>query len=53
MKPLLYRPEVTLEHDGMIAFLWKSGLDTFEIAKRIGLHESQVANRLWKLRSEA
>lgn len=53
MKPLRHSEEVTLTHDGMIVFLWKSGLDTFEIAKRIGLHEHQVANRLWKLRSAA
>lgn len=53
MTPLRHREEVTLTHDGMIVFLWKSGLDTFEIAKRIGLHEYQVANRLWKLRSAA
>lgn len=53
MKPLLYRPEVTFAHDGMIMFLWKSGLDTLDIAKRIGLHEAQVANRLWQLRSAA
>jgi len=53
MKPLPHRPEVTIEHDGLIAFLWKSGLDTLEISKRIGLHESQVASRLWKLREAA
>jgi hypothetical protein len=51
MKP--HRSEVTVTHDGMIAFLWKSGLDTLEIAKRTGLHEAQVANRLWQLRSAA
>jgi hypothetical protein len=53
MKALQHRPEVTIEHDGMIAFLWKAGLDTLEIARRIGLHESQVSNRLWKLREAA
>jgi DNA-binding CsgD family transcriptional regulator len=53
MRTLQHQPAVTLTHDGMIVFLWKSGLDTFEISKRIGLHESQVANRLWKLRSAA
>lgn len=53
MRTLQHRPEVTFAHDGMIAFLWKSGLDTFEIAKRLGLHESQVANRLGQLRSAA
>jgi hypothetical protein len=51
MKPHL--SEVTVTHDGVIMFLWKAGLDTLDIAKRIGLHESQVSNRLWKLRSEA
>lgn len=50
---LQHRPEITFAHDGMIAFLWKSGLDTLDIAKRIGLHESQVSNRLWKLREAA
>lgn len=48
-----HKPKVTLAHDGLIVFLWKSGLDTLEIARRVGLHESQVANHLWKLRSEA
>jgi DNA-binding CsgD family transcriptional regulator len=53
MTAILNRPEVTLTHDGVMLLLWKSGLDTYEIAKRIDLHESQVANRLWKLRSAA
>jgi DNA-binding CsgD family transcriptional regulator len=53
MKPFQHKPDVTLTHDGVMLLLWKSGLDTFEIAKRIGLHESQVANRLWKLRGAA
>lgn len=53
MKPLQHQPQVTVTHDGMIVFLWKAGLDTFEISKRLGLHEAQVANRLWQLRSAA
>jgi hypothetical protein len=51
MKPHL--SEVTVTHDGVIMFLWKSGLDTLDIAKRTGLHESQVCSRLWKLREAA
>lgn len=50
---LKHIPDITLAHDGMILFLWKSGLDTYEIGKRVGLHESHIANRLWKLRSAA
>lgn len=53
MKMLQHLPEVTMTHDGMIMFLWKSGLDTLDIAKRIGLHESQVASRPARLRSAA
>lgn len=37
-------------HDGAIVSLWKLGCDTFEIAKRLHQHESQVANRLARLR---
>lgn len=53
MKALQTLPRVTFEHEGAIVVLWNSGLDTFEIANRIGLHESQVANLLWQLRSAA
>jgi DNA-directed RNA polymerase specialized sigma24 family protein len=41
---------VTVAHDGLILMLWKQGLDTYEIAKRIGLREHQVANRLLRIR---
>jgi Mn-dependent DtxR family transcriptional regulator len=36
--------------DGAILALWKLRLDTNEISKRLGLHESIVANRLARLR---
>lgn len=36
--------------DGTIVALWKSGFDTLEIAKRLSVHEGQIANRLARLR---
>ncbi|MCK1541426.1 hypothetical protein IVB12_05395 [Bradyrhizobium sp. 179] len=42
--------EMTLVDDGLILALWKQGLDTYDVAKRLGLHEWQVANRLLHLR---
>ena len=45
-KPILHMPDVTMIHDGVILALWKEKMDTFEIAKKLGLRESQVANRL-------
>ena len=49
-KPVLHMPDVTIIHDGMIEALWKQKLDTFDIAQKLGLRESQVANRLARLR---
>jgi DNA-binding Lrp family transcriptional regulator len=37
-------------HDGAVLAMWKLGDDTNEIAKRLGLRESEVANRLARLR---
>lgn len=34
-----------------ILTLWRFGLDTFEIARELGVHESAVANRLMHLRN--
>jgi DNA-binding CsgD family transcriptional regulator len=40
--------------DTAILLLWrKHKLDTFEIAKRLGLKESEVANRLLHLRGQS
>ena len=37
-------------HDGAMLGLWKLGLDMFEISKRLEVRESQIANRLARLR---
>ena len=47
---LQHKLELTPERDGIMFYLWKSGLDTADIAERLGLHEWQVANRLLHLR---
>ena len=39
-----------MTYDITIASLWRLGLDTFEIAKRVNVHESVVANLLARLR---
>ena len=44
------RASAAFTHDGAILGLWKLGLDTFEIAKRLGVRESQIANRIARLR---
>lgn len=36
-----------------ILTLWRFGLDTLDIAREMGVHESVVANRLMHLREEA
>lgn len=36
--------------DGLMLVLWRQGLDTYEIAKKLKLHEYQVANELPRLR---
>jgi hypothetical protein len=38
--------------DAAILALWNLGFDTFEIAKRIGLHEAEIANNLAFLRGD-
>ena len=36
--------------DGLMLALWKQGLDTYAIAKRLRIEEHQVANELPRLR---
>ncbi len=43
-------PNVELHHQGLMLALWNQGYDTNAIAKRLGLHEWQVANELPRLR---
>jgi DNA-binding CsgD family transcriptional regulator len=47
------RPITWSNQDDAIAAHWRAGLDTFEIARELGVHESVVANRLTHLRQEA
>lgn len=37
------------EEWGILA-LWRQGKDTYEISIRLGVHESEIANRLMRLR---
>lgn len=41
---------ITPSDDNAIRFLWKRGFDTLEIARKLSLHEWQVANRLIQIR---
>lgn len=43
-------PKVDEITDGVMLALWKQGLNTNEIAKKLHLHEFQVANDLPRLR---
>lgn len=45
------RTQEVITLDGVILFMWRQGKDTLDIARRLGLHESVIANRLWKLRA--
>lgn len=48
---LQHAPEALTDvDDGLIAALWKQGLDTHSIAKQLHVHEWQVANRLLHIR---
>jgi DNA-binding CsgD family transcriptional regulator len=47
------RPLTWNDRDDAIAAHWRAGLDTLDIARELGLHESVVANRLTHLRMEA
>jgi DNA-directed RNA polymerase specialized sigma24 family protein len=38
------------QHDSIILVCWMSGLDTYDIAVRLGLPESVIANRLFHAR---
>lgn len=49
-KPVLHMPDITMIHDGVILALWNEKFNTNAIAKKLNLRESQVANRLARLR---
>jgi predicted transcriptional regulator len=51
-KTVLHMPEITMIHDGVILALWRERMDTLDIAKKLNLRESQVANRLARLREQ-
>lgn len=38
--------------DRKILALWREGFDTYDISLRLGVHESEVANRLLHLRNQ-
>lgn len=44
------KPEPLFQNDKEILGMWRDGFDTFEIAKRLNVHQSKVANRLARLR---
>ena len=44
---------VTARDDNAIRYLWKRGFDTLDIARKLSLHEWQVANRLIHIRWQA
>ncbi len=47
MKPLPYERYVITEYEVLsAAALWRVGLDTHEIAKKLRVHESAIYNRL-------
>ncbi len=47
MKPLPYERYVITEYEVLsAAALWRVGLDTYEIAKKLRVHESAIYNRL-------
>lgn len=48
--PIPAEQELSIVHDGLILALWKEKFDTLDIAKKLNLRESQVANRLLQLR---
>lgn len=48
--PGVAKQELSIAEDGVILALWKEKFDTFDIAKKLNLRESQVANRLAVLR---
>lgn len=48
---MIAKPQIaSFTNDGAIIAMWKFKLDTAEIAKRLSLRESEVANRLARLR---
>jgi DNA-binding CsgD family transcriptional regulator len=46
-------PIIRTNQDEAIAAYWCAGLDTYDIGRELGVHESVVANRLMSLREEA
>lgn len=46
----LHRQAPIVLGDGEILAEWKRGSDTFDIAKRLHVHESEIANRLTHIR---
>lgn len=48
----LHRILTSSEEWGILA-LWHQGSDTYEISLRLGVHESEIANRLMRLRNGA
>jgi hypothetical protein len=50
----IWRRPITWDNqDDAIAAHWRAGLDTYDIARELGVHESVVANRLLHLREGA
>jgi hypothetical protein len=47
------RPITTDNQDGAISAHWRAGLDTLDIARELGVHESVIANRLMHLRERS
>lgn len=46
-------PPIDFVKEGAIIALWKQGLDTLEIARKLNLREFQVFNKLLHLREGA
>jgi len=48
---MITRPQIaSFTNDGVIIAMWKIRMDTFKIAQVLHLPESEVANRLARLR---
>lgn len=48
-RPELHRVLTNSDEWGILA-LWHQGFDTYDISLRLGVHESEIANRLMHLR---
>lgn len=53
MGAIYRRPLTWSNQDDAIAAHWRAGMNTYEIACELSVHESVVANRLMSLREEA